>query len=259
MSSPLKSPVVIITGAGNGIGFFLARSLLEDGFRVAALDVSGENLVPLRETYAELLRYHQCDVTDTAQVKAAVDSVIAEWDAIDILVNNACLAVFSPFEQRNPDDFRREMEVNYFGYLRMIWAVLPHMKARGQGIIHNVSSSVGITGFPGVSGYASSKGAIEAMTRTLAIELEPLGITVNLIHPPLTHTKSAAPLGVPPQAMEDAVHVGRKLARKIQSTSTIITPDFKTAAGLFVTRHFPRAMGRLMGKMAQRARRQQGT
>jgi NAD(P)-dependent dehydrogenase (short-subunit alcohol dehydrogenase family) len=250
----MNSPVVIITGSNNGIGFHMARALLEDGFRVAAFDLSDENLSSLRDAYPRHLRFYRCDVTDAAQVKASVGSLVEEWSAVDILVNNACLAIFAPFEQRTLDEIRRELEVNYFGYLHMIRAVLPHMKARGKGIIHNVSSSVGITGFPGISGYASAKGAIEALTRTLALELEPQGIRVNLMHPPLTNTKSAAPLGVPVQAMEDPARVGRKLAAKIQSTSPIITPDFKTAAALLVARHFPTAMGRLMARMAKRAK-----
>jgi NAD(P)-dependent dehydrogenase (short-subunit alcohol dehydrogenase family) len=249
----MKPFIVIITGANNGIGFYMARSLLEEGFRVAAFDLSGENLASLRHDYADRLRFCQCDVTDSAQVMASVESVAQEWGTVDILVNNACLAIFAPFDQRTLDDTRREFEVNYFGYLQMIRAVLPYMKAQGRGIIHNVSSSVGITGFPGVSGYASTKGAIEALTRTLALELEPLGIKVNLIHPPLTNTKSAAPLGVPVQAMEDPASVGRKLAKKILSVAPIITPDFKTAAALFIGRHFPEALGRLMARMAKKA------
>ena len=247
------SLVVVITGANNGIGFYMAKTLLEDGFRVAALDLSGENLAALERSFRDRLRFCQCDVTDSACVKASVESVAQEWGTIDILVNNACLAAFSPFEQRTLDETRQEFEVNYFGYLRMIYAVLPYMKAQGLGIIHNVSSSVGITGFPGISGYASSKGAIEALTRTLQLELGPLGIKVNVMHPPLTDTKSAAPLGIPAQAMEDPASVGRKLAKKIQSTGPIITPDFKTAAALFLSRHFPRAVGRLMARMARKA------
>ncbi|MGD0695262.1 MAG: SDR family NAD(P)-dependent oxidoreductase [Terriglobia bacterium] len=250
----MAAPVVLVTGANKGIGFHLARSLLEDGFRVAAFDLSVENLAALRAAYPDHLRVYRCDVTDGVQVSASVESLLREWGAIDILVNNACRAVFARLDQRTLDDTRTEFEVNFFGYLQMIRAVLPQMKAQGKGIIHNVSSSVGITGFPGLTGYASTKGAIEALTRTLALELAPYGITVNLVHPPLTNTESAAPLGVPAQAMEDPARVGRKLARKIQSTKPIITPDFKTAMALFLARHFPVSMGRLLAKMAGRAK-----
>jgi NAD(P)-dependent dehydrogenase (short-subunit alcohol dehydrogenase family) len=254
----MKPLVVVITGANSGIGFHMTMALLEQGFHVAGFDISGENLSRLGEAYPDRWRFYCCDVADPVQVKASVESLLQHWKTIDILVNNACLAIFAPLEQRTLDDTRREFEVNYFGYLHMIQAVLPHMKAQRKGIIHNVSSSVGITGFPGLSGYASSKGAIEALTRTLALELGPHGIKVNLMHPPLTNTRSAAPLGVPARAMEDPAHVGRKLARKVQSTASIITPDFKAAVGLFASRHFPEAMGRLMAKLAQRARQDGG-
>ncbi|MHB9059710.1 MAG: SDR family NAD(P)-dependent oxidoreductase, partial [Bacillota bacterium] len=130
----------------------------------------------------------------------------------------------------------------------------PAMTAQGHGVIHNVSSGVGITGFPGIVGYASTKGAIEAMTRTLAIELAPAGITVNLIHPPLTDTKSAAPLGVPKQIMADPAAVGRKLARRIGSKKPVISPDFSSAVGLLGMRLFPNAFGRLLGAATARAR-----
>ena len=248
------NPVVIITGANNGIGFHMAAALLEERYRVAGFDLSGENLAALQETYPDRLLFWRCDVTDEAQVEAAVEAVVQRWGRIDVLVNNACLAIFKPFEEKTLEETRREFEVNYFGYVRTIAAVLPQMKAQGGGIIHNVGSGVGITGFPGIYGYVSTKGAIEALTRTLALELARYGICVNLVHPPLTNTRSAAPLGIPPQAMADPADVGRKLAKKILSTKPVITPDFKTAAYLFFARRYPDAVGRLFGKMAERAR-----
>ena len=248
------NPVVIITGANNGIGFHMAAALLEERYRVAGFDLSGENLAALQETYPDRLLFWRCDVTDEAQVEAAVEAVVQRWGRIDVLVNNACLAIFKPFEEKTLEETRREFEVNYFGYVRTIAAVLPQMKTQGGGIIHNVGSGVGITGFPGIYGYVSTKGAIEALTRTLALELAPYGICVNLMHPPLTNTRSAAPLGIPPQAMADPADVGRKLAKKILSTKPVITPDFKTAAYLFFARRYPDAVGRLFGKMAERAR-----
>jgi len=248
------NPVVIITGANNGIGFHMAAALLEERYRVAGFDLSGENLAALQETYPDRLLFWRCDVTDEAQVEAAVEAVVQRWGRIDVLVNNACLTIFKPFEEKTLEETRREFEVNYFGYVRTIAAVLPQMKTQGGGIIHNVGSGVGITGFPGIYGYVSTKGAIEALTRTLALELARYGICVNLVHPPLTNTRSAAPLGIPPQAMADPADVGRKLAKKILSTKPVITPDFKTAAYLFFARRYPDAVGRLFGKMAERAR-----
>jgi NAD(P)-dependent dehydrogenase (short-subunit alcohol dehydrogenase family) len=251
----LKPEVVLVTGADNGIGFHMAKSLLEDGFRVAAIDLSSENLVNLMALAGHCLRPFVCDVRDHYQVRRVVAQVADEWGPVDILVNNAALALFRLFEEKALEDTRTEFEVNYFGYLNMILAVLPGMKARGRGIIHNVGSGVGITGFPGIYGYASTKGAIEALSRTLRLEFAGYGIAVTIMHPPLTNTNSAAPLGVPSQVMADPAKVGRGLARKIRWTKAVVTPDAATTLGLLANRLFPTAMGEFLAKMTERARK----
>jgi NAD(P)-dependent dehydrogenase (short-subunit alcohol dehydrogenase family) len=238
--------VVVITGANNGIGLALARSLHSAGFRVAGLDLSGEHLAGIE--------FLQCDVSDRAQVQAAIAAIVALWGQIDILVNNACLAIFAPFETGSLEATRREFDVNYFGYVNLIATVLPYMKSRGRGIIHNVSSTVGVSGFPGIYGYASTKGAIEALTRTLALEFAPYGITVNLVHPPLTRTSSSGPLGIPPRFMADPALVGHKLAGKIGSRRTVITPGFAEWLGVVMTRLIPATMGRFLARAAARAK-----
>jgi NAD(P)-dependent dehydrogenase (short-subunit alcohol dehydrogenase family) len=185
--------VVVITGANNGIGLHAVEPLLQQQYRVAVLDLSGENVETLLAAYQEQLVYRHCDVSKETDVAEAIAAVMDRWGRIDILVNNAAVCDFTPFVERSIEQTRREFEVNYFGYLRMIQAVLPHMRAQGKGRIHNVSSGVGITGFSGISGYSSTKGAIEALSRTLSIELAPYGVSVHLMHPPLTNTKSSSP------------------------------------------------------------------
>ena len=246
--------IVTVTGANNGIGFYMTQALLEDGYCVAALDIADENLAPLQSIYSESLLISNCDVTDSAYVKDTVSSIAEKWGQIDVLVNNACLAIFKPFEQKTVEETRREFEVNYFGYVNTIAAVLPYMKAKGKGIIHNVSSGVGITGFPGIYGYASTKGAIESLTRTLALEFEPYGICVNLMHPPLTNTKSASPLGIPVQAMDTPIRVGHNLAKRILSTQAVIASDFRTSAYLFFAYRYPLVLGRLFAKLTERSK-----
>lgn len=252
----MNSLVVIVTGANNGIGFHLAQTLLEAGYRVAGVDLSLDHLAPLQTSYPEQLLAARCDVTDDVQVRATVALVLQRWGQIDILVNNACRAVFKAFSQKTLEETRQEFEVNYFGYLRMIQAVVPHMQARGGGLIHNLSSGVGITGFPGLSGYTSTKGAVEALTRTLALELAHHGICVNLMHPPLTQTQSAAPLGLPPEVMDSPARVGRALARQIRSTKPVIASDRRTALYLFFAYRYPGVLGKLFAKLTQDAQRQ---
>ena len=114
----MDSTVVIVTGANNGIGFHMTKALLADGYCAAALDLSDENLRALQASFVDRLLVCQCDVTDDTQVQTAVGAAYRRWGHIDILVNNAALAVFSPFEQKSLDQTRREFDVNYFGYVR---------------------------------------------------------------------------------------------------------------------------------------------
>jgi len=254
----VSARVVIVTGANNGIGLAMTRTLHDRGERVAAIDLAVDNLTRLA-TASEQLRPYPCDVTDRQRVAQVAADVLERWGRVDVLVNNACIALFKPYVERAQEEIRREFEVNYFGYLNAIDAVLPAMREQGYGIIHNIGSGVGITGYPGISGYASTKGAIEALTRTLDLELKPLGITVNVMHPPLTRTGSSAPLGVPPQMMADPADVGRKLARKVGEAAPVLTPDLGTRLGIAANRHFPVRMGRFLARMARRAGEQSRT
>ncbi len=243
---------ILITGANNGIGLALTRSLLDTGDRVAALDLSLENLPRTPNLFAFV-----CDVTDPEQVQAVVDEVAHQWGGVDILINNACLALFMSFDERTLDDIRREFDVNYFGYLNLIRAVLPGMKKWGHGIIHNVSSGVGFTGMPGMTGYTSTKGAIEALTRTLALEYAPSGIIFNVMHPPLTRTNSAAGFGIPPEMMADPEIVGRGLSKLVGKTHPMLAAGFVNNLQLWMSYHLRVPMGRLMSSLADKARQNQ--
>ena len=240
---------IIITGANNGIGLAMAKALLELGDRVAILDLSTENLPENPSLLAFV-----CDVTDPQRVQSVVDKIVQTWGGIDILVNNACLALFARFENRGLEDIRREFEVNYFGYLNLIRAVLPSMITKGHGVVHNLSSGVGYTGMPGMTGYTSTKGAIESLTRTLALEYAGQGIVFNVVHPPLTRTQSAAGFGVPPEMMADPEVVGRELAKLVGKTRPVLVAGFVNGIQLWMSYHFRFQMGKLMSMMADRAR-----
>lgn len=244
----MNNEVIIVTGANNGIGLGLIRALRDEGRLAVGLDLSLENLGDMPA--------YICDVTDPGQTRNVVEKIIERYGKVDVLVNNACLAVFAPFEEKDLADTRREFEVNYFGYINMIQAVLPYMKEQKSGVIHNTSSTVGWSGFAGIYGYASTKGAVEALSRTMAIELEPYGIIVNIIHPPLTRTRSAAPLGIPASFMSDAEDVGRRLAGKMGSKKPLITPGFMERLGVFGARLMPGLMGRFMSERAAIARQE---
>ncbi len=237
--STSEGRVVVVTGANGGIGYHLSAALIEDGYRVAGLDIEEERFRSLQETYPDRTRFYDCDVTADDEVRTAIDGILDRWGRIDVLVNNAAIIGFAPFEDRTIADMHREFEVNYFGYVRTIRAVLPHMRARDGGIVHNVSSGVGLVGHPGLSGYASTKGAIEALARSLRLELQHTNVSVTLMHPPLTETQPAVDIGYPAFLMSDPADVGRKLAEKIESTGPIITADWQTKLGLSLARRFP--------------------
>jgi NAD(P)-dependent dehydrogenase (short-subunit alcohol dehydrogenase family) len=195
-----------------------------------------------------------CNVTDPQRIQAVVDEVVRKWGGVDVLVNNACLALFILFDERTIDDIRREFEVNYFGYLNMIRAVLPVMKKKGYGVVHNFSSGVGYTGMPGMTGYTSTKGAIESLTRTLALEYASQGIAFNVVHPPLTRTNSAAGFGIPPEMMADPEVVGRGLAKLVGKTHPVLVSGAINSIQLWMSYHFRFQMGKLMSMLADKAR-----
>lgn len=231
--------VVVVTGGNEGIGHGMVRTLLDDGFRVAVFDIDTSNLDPLAEQYPNRLTVVRCDLAETEAVESAVAKVLARWDRIDVLVNNAGVFRFGLIEDRTLADTEAEFAVNYFGTLRTIHAVLPHMRARGSGVVHNVSSGVGPVGHPGLSGYASTKGAIESLTRSLQFELHGENVWCTLMYPSLAGTQSARRLGYPASAMEDPTDVGRKLARQITSTGPVIYADWKTRLGVALTTRLP--------------------
>lgn len=93
----------------------MTEALLQQGYLVAGFDLAGNNLINLQQSYPNQLMYFKTDVTKDLEIRESVEVVIDKWGKVDILVNNACLAIFSPFEQKAIEDTKREFEVNYFG------------------------------------------------------------------------------------------------------------------------------------------------
>ncbi len=222
----------------------MLRALLEDGYRVAGLDVDGEHLRPLQRAHPERVRSVECDVTSDDDVEATVAAIIDDWARVDVLVNNAAMLNFGCFVDQTLADAKRVFGVNYFGYVRTIRAVLLHVRARNAGIVHNVSSGVGRVGDPGLSGHLATKGAIESLTRPLRLELRRENVTRTIMHPRLARSRSATALGYPESQLADLEYVGRKLAGKIESTRPVIYTDWVTGIGLSLAQRFPYLVGR---------------
>lgn len=186
----LAGRTAVVTGGAQGIGHVLARRLAEDGAAVLIADLrgAGEAAAKLAAAGHRAIGV-RADVTIADDLGRMVAEARAAFGGVDILVNNA--AYFSsiepgPFEDIDPEEWRRVMEVNTLGPFLACRACVPDMKARGRGRIINLASGAPIKGIPYMLHYVSSKGAMIAFTRALAREVGVHGITVNALAPGFT-------------------------------------------------------------------------
>jgi 3-oxoacyl-[acyl-carrier protein] reductase len=185
----LEGKVALVTGAGSpiGIGRAVAKALAAQGAIVAANDLEGDDL---DETVARLVEggakasAHPADVADRSAVARMAAEVEERYGAIDVLVNNAGIAKKAPFVTMSEDELRRTLDVNLGGNFNCAQAVARGMIERRSGRIVNISSLMGgAWGWDEHVHYNASKAAIEGLTRGLAMELGPYGVTVNAIAP----------------------------------------------------------------------------
>jgi len=191
-SSSSNQKVAVVTGSSSGIGFETSLALARNGFMTYAtmrnLNKS-KNIKSLAEKEKLPLKIVQLDVNDDGSVKNAMESITAEANRIDVLVNNAGYVLNGAFEDLAIEELKAQYETNLFGVTRVTQAALPMMRKQKSGIIVNISSGVvTIGGIPGISAYASTKFAIEGLSKSMAYELEPFGIKVVLVEPGVIRT-----------------------------------------------------------------------
>ena len=165
--------VALVTGGGSGIGKAIAERLGADGYRVATIDLQS----------SETPNSYAADVTDRAQIDAALKSIHENLGPVSILVNAAGVDGFKPFLKISFEDWQRIVNVNLHGVFHMIQAVLPDMIDAGWGRIVNISSSSTHSGTPYMTHYVSAKSGVNGLTKSLALEFGPSGVTVNAIPP----------------------------------------------------------------------------
>lgn len=195
----VRSRVIVVTGAGSGMGRELTLALLRRGARVAAVDVRPEGL---EETAAlavagERLSTHVLDITDRTACEALPDEVIAHHGSVDGLINNA--GIIQPFVTIEDLDYatiERVLNVNLMGTIHMVKAFLPHLKARPEAHIANVSSMGGFLPVPGQVMYGASKAAVKLLTEGLYAELLDTNVGVSVIMPGAVATNITQNSGV---------------------------------------------------------------
>jgi short-subunit dehydrogenase len=198
--------VCVLTGGSSGIGKATASLLAKNGFTVYELSRSGAD--------AESIRHITADVTEPEQVKAAVAQVIAEQSQINLLVNNAGFGISGAVEFTDLKDAAAQLNINFFGTLHCIQAVLPYMRAQKSGYIVNISSVAAPIAIPFQAFYSATKAATNSLTLALRNEVKPFGIKACAILPGDVKTgftaarkKSCAGADVYGEAIDRAVAV----------------------------------------------------
>lgn len=191
MSDPDGRPVALVTGAGSGLGRASCVALAAGGFRVVATDLAGS-----AEATAALLGDGQgawldCDVSSTVSVDSAIAEVERRFGRLDAVLNNAGIVEPVRTEEETDERWQRILSVNQDGALRVARAAFPFLRRAPYPSLTSISSVAAHRGFPGRASYAASKGALEALTRVLAVEWGPYGIRVNCIAPGFILTEGA--------------------------------------------------------------------
>lgn len=185
-------PVILVTGCSSGIGLALAELLFEDArFRVV-VTARKSSLIRLTERFQESERFwiRPLDVVQESERQVLFDEISEKWEGVSILINNAGVSYRAVVEHMNVSEEQHQFDVNYFGPVGMIRAVLPHMRKVGRGKIINVSSVSGMLAMPTMGSYSASKYALEGLSEALWYEVRPLGINVSLIQPGFVRSKS---------------------------------------------------------------------
>jgi 2-hydroxycyclohexanecarboxyl-CoA dehydrogenase len=196
----MMSRVAVVTGAASGMGLAISRRLATQGHQVALLDLDGaaaeRAAAALRGTGAQAMAA-AVDVADRGAVDDALERIRAELGPVEIIVTSAGLDAFVPFTDISTDQWDRMLAVNLSGTFHCIQAVVPDMLAGGWGRVVTISSSSAQSGAARMAHYVASKGGVIGLTKALAVELGPHGITVNTIPPgaietPMTSRAEAA-------------------------------------------------------------------
>jgi len=177
------SKVWFITGSSRGLGRALTEVILQAGHLVVATARKPEQLADLSKTYGDRVQTVRLDVTTPAEVQKAVAAAKEAFGRIDIVVNNAGYGFLGAFEEMTADEFKDQIDTNFWGVVNVTRAVLPVLREQGFGHIIQITSVGGRLGVPGLSGYHAAKFAVEGLSEALAQEIKPLGLKLTIVEP----------------------------------------------------------------------------
>jgi NAD(P)-dependent dehydrogenase (short-subunit alcohol dehydrogenase family) len=191
----------IVSGAARGIGFAIARRLVDGGAKVAVADIDGAGADTAAAELGNGSIGVACDVRSDVDVDAAVTRAVEAFGGLDLLINNAGIEIAKPITELTSEEFSRVLDINVTGTFRLTKAALPALAASGGGAIVNLSSVAGTAGGPLLSAYCASKGAVIRFTESAALEFRQAGIRVNAVCPGLIQTEMADRLAAPVEAI----------------------------------------------------------
>jgi len=189
MSMRLAGKVALVTGAGSGFGAGIARTFAREGAKVAIVDINEEAARDVAAAIGASAIALHADVSRRADVAASVEATVAAFGGLDILVNNAGVAhTRRPLAEVSEDEFDRVLAVNLKSIFLFAKAAVPLLRKRGGGVIINIGSTAGIRPRPGLTWYNASKGAVNLMSKSMALELAPDRIRVCALAPTIGDT-----------------------------------------------------------------------
>lgn len=201
----LEEKVAIVTGGAQGMGAAHVKRFVEEGAKVVFTDINEEQGRMLEKELGENVKFVKQDVTNESDWQRVVEETEKAFGGIDILVNNAGISMSKPLLEMSVNDYRKIVEINQVSVFLGMKAVVPSMTKAGKGSIVNISSMNGLVG--GAVGYTDTKFAVRGMTKAAALQLGPVGIRVNSVHPGVIET--------PMVTQGDAVEVIKEFSKHI--------------------------------------------
>lgn len=197
---------VVVTGGARGIGAAVAHTLAKAGAGIVVADLLAHEGNTVAEAIGSQAIFRHLDVTDEHEWRRVLDDAEASFGPLAVLVNNAGILDFGGVESESPAQFRHVLDVNLVGAWLGMHLAAPRLRAAGDGVIVNVSSTAGLIGYSGIAGYVASKWGLRGLTKAAALELGKDGVRVCSVHPGPIHTPMTA-------SMDPSVAAGQPLPR----------------------------------------------